>query len=83
MDMDPRATTRRLGRSFWSLGPAPRFALLLPAVVAGGYAAAAVPDTVPAALAVRVGVVFLVVSLVVLSLTAAVVAVRPAAVGDR
>ena len=80
--MEPRATARRLGAAFWSLGPGPRFALLLPAVVAGGYAASAVPDTTPAALVVRVGVVFLVVSLVVLSLTAAVLVARPATVGE-
>lgn len=81
--MEPRATARRLGETFWALGPGPRFALLLPAVVAGGYAASAVPETTPGALVVRVAVVFLVVSLVVLSLTAAVVAVRPASAGGR
>lgn len=81
--MEPSTTARRLGEAFRSFGPGPRFALLLPAVVAGGYAASAVPDTIPATLVVRVGVVFLVVSLVVLSLTAAVVAVRPATVGER
>jgi uncharacterized membrane protein YgdD (TMEM256/DUF423 family) len=70
------APTGRLREAFRSFGPVERFLVLLPAVVAAGYAAAAVPESAPAAVALRVGVVFLVGSLVVLSLTAAVALAR-------
>jgi hypothetical protein len=49
----------------------------LPAAVAGGYAASLVPTTAPVALALRVGVVFLVVSVVALGPSAALWAVCP------
>jgi hypothetical protein len=66
-----------LRETFRSFGPAERFLVLLPAVVAGGYAAASVPDTEPSVVVPRVGMVFVVVSLVALSLAAAVALVRP------
>jgi hypothetical protein len=59
-----------------------RFLLWLPAVVGAAYAASAVPPTAPAALVLRVAVVFLVWSLVVLALSAAVAVAPPPDVGE-